>query len=132
MTMSPAGVRRVVVLLMMTLLFGLQSVAISAAISNDINHAFSAVEHQDTQTGISTYHDGCSAKNSLGPLDLLESIPLAGTSSTLTDVPAYHWVATLSIEFAVADQPTVSLFFPPSPPNAAYTTPILLKDILLI
>lgn len=130
-TISPADIHRVVVLLMMTLMFGLQSVAISVAITNDIVHTFSAVEHQDTQ-GISTYHEGCSAKKLPAPLALLESAPLAVTYSTQPDHPVYHWIKTLTSEFAVSDPLAITLFLPPVPQRLAYPTPVFRKDILLI
>ncbi len=128
---SPATVRRVVVFLMMTLLFGLQSVAISAANSNDISHSFSAVEHQDT-AGISTHHEGCSAKNSSVPLDLPESVPLVGSYSAQPDLPVYYWAATLTFDFAVSALLAVTQFSPPSPETAPYSTPVFRQDVLLI
>lgn len=129
---SLAKARRVLVYLSMLFLFGFQSIAVATSLSNNISHTLSVAEHQGVQGGVSTDHEGCSAKRSSVPLDLSESLPLTNTLSMQPDLPTYHWIATLAIEFGVADVAVWNQFLSPPPESSAYYTPIFRKDILLI
>jgi len=120
------------VLLLVTLLFGLQSLVLSTALANDINHSFSAAEHQNSETGISSFHDGCSAKSAPAPFDLLEPPPVAASSAPHPDLILYAWVATLPLVFTDSAPPRIVHPFAPPPATAGYATPVFRQDVLLI
>ncbi|MEH6814348.1 MAG: hypothetical protein V7677_17575, partial [Motiliproteus sp.] len=79
---QPKGFSRILIILAMLLLFGLQSAAISTSLTKMVDHSFSIAEHQGSLGAISTHHEGCSALESPDPQGILDTVPLLASCTT--------------------------------------------------